>query len=188
MHYRFDSEDAAIRFSQAVDAALGYPKKGTNVGGGIHAPDELTVTRSFYGEPRKHPTRDAWAFPHADEVAELIMATPALAEGAVVEVPDETWRPAVDMPTPVEPPIELQREQAVEAVGRALGRLSKADRRKVLTAAAAKVEEAAAAPAETVPQEPGAVPQEPGAAALETPAAPAVDDRAVPIKSKKLKA
>lgn len=104
VHFVFDSEETAIRFGEAVDLALGYPKKGTNVGGGIHAPEELTITRSFFGPPRKHPTRDEWAFPFADEVSALVQSTPALGEGMRPIELDASWRPP--MPEFEIPPAE----------------------------------------------------------------------------------
>ena len=98
VHFRFDSEKNAVAFGAAVDSALGYPREGVNVGAGVHAPEALSVTSSFYGPPRKHPTLEQWAFPYADDVGKLIEVTPELGKGAVLEERDPSWDP---------PPVEL---------------------------------------------------------------------------------
>lgn len=42
----------------AIDAALGFPKDGQDVSGGIHDPSEITA---HYIDIRPHPTEEKWA-------------------------------------------------------------------------------------------------------------------------------
>lgn len=54
-------EDARL-FATEIDKALGYPRKGINVGSGPHVPSEKsTVVR--WDLPLKHPTKAEWAYP-----------------------------------------------------------------------------------------------------------------------------
>lgn len=76
----FTSEAAAAAFVADLDRALGYPRDGVNIGGGVHAPAEQSRTLT-HAIPLKHPTRDEWAVPVGPRVAEL--ATEA-AESRVV--------------------------------------------------------------------------------------------------------
>ncbi len=80
-------------YSSAIDAKLGYPKPGVDIGGGIHAPPAQSVTVR-YGAVQKHPTLALWAYP--DDAA-VVAAAIALPIGAVVQVLDATWIPASAM-------------------------------------------------------------------------------------------
>ena len=45
--YSFPTLPGAQACQQAVDAAVGYPRPGINVGGGIHAPPAQTTTTTY---------------------------------------------------------------------------------------------------------------------------------------------
>lgn len=45
--YAFPNSLGAQQCASAVDSALGYPKPGIDVGGGIHAPPEQSVTQTY---------------------------------------------------------------------------------------------------------------------------------------------
>jgi hypothetical protein len=74
-----------------LDTALGYPKAGVDIGGGIHAPAELSRTLRHV-EPVKHPKRDEWAVP-IDEAA-AVKLSPVETMAADVLASDWTAAPA----------------------------------------------------------------------------------------------
>jgi len=93
--YVFASQAAAQACADAVDAQLGYPKAGTNVGSGVHvAPAFVTQT---YQTVIAHPTLALWAYP-SDAVN-----GPALAANAItlslptVQTLDATWTPSASV-------------------------------------------------------------------------------------------
>lgn len=145
-HFRFESEDAAVKFGAAVDSAFGYPRKGKNHGSGVHAPEDLSVTSSFYGAPRKHPERDEWAFPFSDEVWALLQSSPEMGKEAVVEDLDASWFPIVPEATIPAPDPEAVKAAAAALVDRALGDLTIDEARAVLVEASARVEAIARGP------------------------------------------
>jgi hypothetical protein len=51
----------ANQFAAAIDAELGYPKTGTNFGGGVHVSPTFVTQR--HGTLIKHPTLNQWAYP-----------------------------------------------------------------------------------------------------------------------------
>ena len=77
-HIRFSSREEADQFVDALSAAMGYPKTGKPIGGGIHVPAELAVTRR-YTDPQKHPERDEWAVRYDEEIAKIAVADPRFA-------------------------------------------------------------------------------------------------------------
>jgi hypothetical protein len=81
-----------------LDTALGYPKAGVDIGGGIHAPPELSRTLRHV-EPMKHPKRDEWAVP-IDEVAAVKLSP---VETLAADVLAADWAP--------EPVVEAEAEE-----------------------------------------------------------------------------
>lgn len=81
----------ADSYSATIDAKLGYPKDGIDIGGGIHA-TKLESRTLRHNKVLKHPTLANWAYPRdAIETAQAV----ALPLGATVQVLDATWFPAV---------------------------------------------------------------------------------------------
>lgn len=58
----FTVQADANGYSAAVDAKLGYPKPGVDIGGGIHVPPAQSVTVR-YGNVFPHPTLPQWMYP-----------------------------------------------------------------------------------------------------------------------------
>lgn len=87
----FTQQSDADAYSAAVDAKLGYPRPGVDMGGGLHAPPAQGAT-TRYGGVQKHPTLTLWAYPNDPAVAAAAIALPV---GATVQVLDATWTPAV---------------------------------------------------------------------------------------------
>ena len=50
---------ALVELQKRVDAALGYPKAGVNIGGGVHAPPNVTL---HHAEIEAHPNGTQWAY------------------------------------------------------------------------------------------------------------------------------
>lgn len=86
----------AVAYGAAVDTKLGYPKPGTDIGGGFHAPPAQSVTLR-YGEARQHPTLQQWAYPdNPTQPGPFVAAkdqvpVPATATETAL---DATWFPA----------------------------------------------------------------------------------------------
>jgi hypothetical protein len=60
-HIVFPSLALANLFAANIDAEIGYPKPGVNVGGGIHVAPLFVTQR--HGAIFKHPTLNEWAYP-----------------------------------------------------------------------------------------------------------------------------
>ena len=93
--YVFASLAGAQACAPVVDTNQGYPKAGTEVGGGLHAKDVgggpfKTVT---YWVPLQHPTLPQWAY-LADSVTTPALTPQAIALGLPIAVTlDATWTP-----------------------------------------------------------------------------------------------
>jgi hypothetical protein len=86
----FATQAAANGFSAAVDARLGYPKAGVNVGPGVHAPPNESVTVR-HGGVTKHPARASWRYTLDAPVQAERGRGLGLPGGATEEDLDETW-------------------------------------------------------------------------------------------------
>lgn len=76
------SKEELIALANAVDDAMGYPKDGVDVGGGVHAPREEAVTLR-YTELRENPTtKGEWAYP-LDATNRPFVAEKQLNEGKI---------------------------------------------------------------------------------------------------------
>jgi len=96
--YVFSTLSAAQACQAPVDAALGYPSTGVNVGNGpwVNPP----VVTETYAVPVQHPTLQLWAYP-ADSVTVPILSDPATAAALNLPAPttlDATWTPAPSGP------------------------------------------------------------------------------------------
>lgn len=91
----FQSATTAARFSSDIDSDIGYPRAGTNVGGGMHVTPTFVTLR--YGDVFKHPDRDEWAYlDDATVVARRArVPLPPLSQSRTLE---RDWFPVV--PTP----------------------------------------------------------------------------------------
>lgn len=99
---------ASLEAIQAkLDAELGYPFEGADIGGGIHAPPEQSRTLRRV-DIIKHPSLDQWALPvdqgvaaalaaRADAAATATTGGAVKAGGAVLE----GWPAPVDVATPL---------------------------------------------------------------------------------------
>jgi hypothetical protein len=66
------TELEAKSLQDIIAKALGYPKQGAPVGGGIHAPVEQSMTL-YYVKAMQHPTRlDSWACPVDNTVQNIV--------------------------------------------------------------------------------------------------------------------
>lgn len=80
---------SASALQSAVDAQLGLPKAGVNVGGGIHVtPLFVTLT---YAQPIQNKSSLQWAY-LADPTTQAALAAAAVAAPAPVAL-DATWTP-----------------------------------------------------------------------------------------------
>ena len=85
------AKDDLLLLASRLDLDLGYPKPGVNVGDGIHAPPEQSVTLRHV-ELRKHPAREEWAYP-VDVVTESMAASAKQPRiGAAVELAEDWFR------------------------------------------------------------------------------------------------
>lgn len=99
-----------LALAAAVDKSLGYPRAGVNVGGGIHVPPELSVTRT-HADPLEHPAKDGrYAYP-IDVAVTATKDDPKLttrersdltAAITTARELDETWDAAVAAPADAE--------------------------------------------------------------------------------------
>lgn len=92
----FTSQSDANSFAAAVDAKLGYPRTGVNVGGGVHGPN---VTTQRHSDVLPHPTLPQWAYVAYDATAQGVVnaavnPVPIPVTGTVVAALDSTWSPA----------------------------------------------------------------------------------------------
>lgn len=83
---------ALVAMAADLDADMGFPIDGTDIGGGAHAPPEQSRTLRRV-DLRKHPTLDLWALP-IDGVDKDARIRPALV-AAVKSSSDLTtdWEP-----------------------------------------------------------------------------------------------
>lgn len=89
----FTLQSDAQSFASAVDAKLGYPRAGVNVGGGIHGP---SVTTQRHSDVLQHPTLPQWAFLAYDATAQGVVnasvnPVPVPATGTIVASLDASW-------------------------------------------------------------------------------------------------
>ena len=84
---------ATTSLQPAVDAAMGYPRAGLDIGGGIHVPAAQSVTQTYFS-PIKHPTLSEWAYVYDSEVAGIVGPN-AVGWGLPAPVTlDATWFPS----------------------------------------------------------------------------------------------
>lgn len=75
----FNSAKKASDAVVALDSAMGYPRPGVDVGGGVHAPVEVGTTKTCTSVVR-HSTKSEWAM-LVDELAEAEVArSPSLSK------------------------------------------------------------------------------------------------------------
>jgi hypothetical protein len=85
-------QDAAFKVAAAVDEAGGYPRAGTDIGGGVHVPPDASITTG-YAAVLQHPSGAKWAI-QADGVVTPIVGPNAIQYGLPVAAPlDGTWYP-----------------------------------------------------------------------------------------------
>lgn len=80
-------------YGAAVDAAIGYPRDGVDMGAGPHVAKSASRTTQ-YSAPIKHPTLSLWAYP-IDPQVQTVAARVALPVpiSATVQTLDATWFP-----------------------------------------------------------------------------------------------
>jgi len=88
----FTKQSDAQALQAQVDASLGYPKAGVNVGGGVHAPPEQSVTLT-YAVPQLLDD-GTWGYP-IDAVSSTAIP---LVDAQLEETLPETEAKAVDGP------------------------------------------------------------------------------------------
>lgn len=85
------------KLATEADKVLGYPKPGVNVGGGVHAPAEATVTRR-HAEPRVNRKTGEWTLPVDDDAATVCRGLSAAKVATVEEKeladPKDLWATA----------------------------------------------------------------------------------------------
>jgi len=73
-----------------VDARLGYPSNGVNIGGGIHAaPAQSRTIR--HGQVIRHPTLSQWRYPWDQRVQDEVPRGLNIPPSATPTVLDGTW-------------------------------------------------------------------------------------------------
>ena len=72
------------KLAAEADKVLGYPKPGVNVGGGVHAPPELTQTTK-HAEPRENRKTREWTLAVDDDAATVCRGLKAAAVANVAE-------------------------------------------------------------------------------------------------------
>jgi len=83
------SQAPADAQSTSVDVALGYPRDGVDVGGGIHCTPAQSRTYR-HAQVIQHPTLLQWAYP-VDAINSPVISPVVLATAVVL---DTTWFPA----------------------------------------------------------------------------------------------
>lgn len=91
VHIVFASRPQATKFASDVDAELGLPLDGVDMGPGPHAPKALTRSVRF-AELRKHPVRSEWAYPDMPLIKGKRDRVP-VPPGAVVKELEPDWTP-----------------------------------------------------------------------------------------------
>lgn len=95
----FPNALGAIQAQQQVDAALGYPKPGQDVGGGIHAPPSQSVTTTYFA-----PTSIAGSVYYVADAQTVPLLGSQL--GVPVPIPYSVVTPGVQAPvTIITPPL-----------------------------------------------------------------------------------
>jgi hypothetical protein len=89
--YIFTTLAGAQAVGAVVDPALGYPKAGVNVGGGVHV-TPLFVTQTYW-IPIKHPTLTQWAYISDGNVDPIVAANLVALGSPVSVVLPATWFP-----------------------------------------------------------------------------------------------
>jgi hypothetical protein len=82
------------RLATEADKVLGYPKPGVNVGGGVHAPSEMTATTKHV-EPKQNRKTGDWTLP-VDGDAEVVCdglkaASVVVVTKTVLDDPTDLW-------------------------------------------------------------------------------------------------
>lgn len=80
----------AIALQAAVDAQLGYPKNGVDVGGGLHVPAAQSRTTTA-AAPMQKAASVIWGLPIGSDMVAVIGAAVPLPGGAAVVALDNTW-------------------------------------------------------------------------------------------------
>lgn len=92
--YVFTVQSKANALPPIMDAHLGYPKTGVNVGDGLHVVPTF-VTQTYAAVLTNPTTGTSWAYP-ADSVVVPIVAPNAVTLGLPAPAAlDATWAPAV---------------------------------------------------------------------------------------------
>jgi hypothetical protein len=73
--YVFEDESSADACASTVDGVLGFPAAGVDVGGGIHAPAEESVTQT-YALVTANSDASEWAYPADDNTTAALAANP----------------------------------------------------------------------------------------------------------------
>lgn len=93
-YWVFTSQAQVLALRSAVDAAMGFPKAGVDVGGGIHAPPAETQTVHYMGTVANGPagSATAWAYPvDANNSAAVAQCGTQTAPGVSDPTLDATW-------------------------------------------------------------------------------------------------
>lgn len=80
-------------YSAKVDAALGYPKAGVDVGGGVHALPSQSVTQRW-ADPIEHPTQKGTFAYCVDGLDTTKLAKSESDQAATAQVLTADWTPA----------------------------------------------------------------------------------------------
>ena len=97
----FSDRASVDAYAAKVDAAEGYPKPGVNIGAGIHAPPEQSITLRF-ADPIEHPTqKGTFAYP-VDELDTSKLATKERTDALAAQLLPADWAPVSIGPALVE--------------------------------------------------------------------------------------
>lgn len=100
--YVFPSLATAQALAPVVDASVGLPAFGTDVGAGLHViPTAQTLT---YAMPIKHPTLALWAYPADARINQAVLPNAVTLGIPAPTVLDASWTGA----TPVLPAVVAQ--------------------------------------------------------------------------------
>ncbi len=77
------SKQELEQLALVVDQALGFPLAGVDVGDGIHAPPEESVTLRYAGL-RENPITREWAYP-LDATCRPVVAAKQVADGKIAD-------------------------------------------------------------------------------------------------------
>ena len=92
--YVFPSLAAAqAHLPPAVDAFMGYPRPGLDIGGGTHCPAAQSVTQTYFS-PIQNPSTLQWAYVYDPNIPGIVGPN-AIAWGLSAPVSlDATWFPS----------------------------------------------------------------------------------------------